>query len=138
MNSNRRSFLKGVAGVFGMATGGALLPKVSNADASDKVFLVNGREIAKYVYADTGLCNDSVARRSWLSIYIKREEWDRLEKDEYPFLHEAFSRDGLAMPTITLYNNGITRRFRAEYMITSPCRSGVGICMEFELWKEVL
>ena len=79
-----------------------------------------------------------MARRSWLSIYIKREEFDRLKKDEYPFLREAFDRKGLAMPTITLYNNEITRRFRAEFMIASPCRSGVGICMEFELWKEVL
>ena len=51
MIGNRRSFLKGIAGVIGMITGGALLPRTSSVNACDKVLLVNGKEVAKYLEA---------------------------------------------------------------------------------------
>jgi len=96
MINNRRSFLKGVAGVFGMVAGGALLPKTG--DDLHKALFINGERIAEYKEA-TVFNNDK------LVVYLPEKEWQRLYNPySLPF------NGGVEL--VELCNNGITQGFR--------------------------
>ena len=99
MNTNRRSFLKNMAGLISatcVTTGCALLPKAD--DDLHKALFINGERVAEYEEA-TVFNNDK------LVVYLPGKEWQRLYNPySLPF------NGGKEL--IELCNNGITQGFR--------------------------
>ena len=104
MINNRRSFLKGIAGVFGMVAGSTLLTKVP--DTPNKALFINGNEVAEYIEAKM------FSKNNWLFVTLSGEEWEKMCDRSFPFPWKNRN-------TIGLQNNGNMQEFRCEYVATT-------------------